>query len=237
MQRYKFINFPQKAIIIDNYCKNYEELTNNFPNIKSENHLSSRFSAFDKNFNYNKEVWVPFIKEHIGRHYLEHVCTLIEDHLLEWRPKLLKKIKLGDYTMSPRIKDVQKLEYQEGADILYDFKFGVGSNMQPSGKGTEVHVDFQNKIFQTMVYFPCIDDNGSGGDIHLTHVHEDGRFSNIVKCKYQPNRCLLYPHHPSGWHFVTARKSNFPRRGVGIIYTVKESLQEIDPKFFGQKYK
>ncbi len=238
MREYKFIDTPQTTIIIDNYCENYQELCNNFPYVKNENNLSERYSAFDKNFTYNKNIWIPFVEKHVGKQYLENICfTLIENHLLEWRPKLLERIKSGNYTIAPRVKDSQKQGYEDGADILYDFKFGIGTNMHSCGKGTEVHVDYQNKIFQTMIYFPHVGDTGTGGDLHLSKLHTDDSLFDIVKCTYKPNRCLVFPHHPSGWHFVTPRKSQFPRRGVGIIYTMKESLQEIDSKFFGQKYK
>ena len=118
MQKYTIIDDPQKAIIVDNYCENFEELTNNFPNIQS-----SKYSAFDERLDYNKKIWIPFIKEHIGKEYLEYVCDLVEDHLLEWRPKLLKKIRSGDYTIGPR-RTNYILNYEEGDDIRYDFKFG-----------------------------------------------------------------------------------------------------------------
>jgi hypothetical protein len=239
MQQYTFIDNPQKAIIVDNYCDNFEELTNNFPNIQS-----SKYSAFDKNLEYNKKIWIPFIQKHIGKEYLEYICDLVEDHLMEWRPKLLKKIRSGNYTIGPRRKNYI-LNYEEGEDIMYDFKFGSGGyGNETSGQdnifnsnmleGLPIHVDVQNKIFQTMIYFPCIGDDGVGGDIHLTKLDENDNLYDTVKCVYKENRALIFPHHPAGWHFVTPRKSNFPRRGVGVIYTVKESLQEISPELFGK---
>jgi len=237
MQKYTIIDDPQKVIIIDNYCENFEELTNNFPNIQS-----SKYSAFDKRLDYNKKIWIPFIEEHIGKEYLEYVCNLVEDHLLEWRPKLLKKIRSGNYTIGPRPTNCI-LGYEDGVDIMYDFKFGSGGSVGAVGKdnsfnsnmseGLPIHVDVQNKIFQTMIYFPCIGDNGVGGDIHVTKLDENDNLYDTVKCVYKENRALIFPHHPAGWHFVTRRKSNFPRRGVGVIYTVKESLQEISPELFG----
>lgn len=237
MQQYTFIDNPQKAIIIDNYCENFEELTNNFPNPQG------KCSAFDKSLDYNKKIWIPFIKEHIGKEYLEYVCNLVEDHLLEWRPKLLKKIKSGNYTIGPRQKNYI-LGYEEGVDIMYDFKFGAGLSNKLGGQdnifesnmieGLPIHVDVQNKIVQTMIYFPCIGDDGIGGDIHLTKLDENDNLYDTLKCTYKKNRALIFPHHPAGWHFVTSRKSNFPRRGVGVIYTVKESLQEIPPELFGK---
>ena len=237
MQKYTIIDDPQKVIIIDNYCENFEELTNNFPNIQS-----SKYSAFDKRLDYNKKIWIPFIEEHIGKEYLEYVCNLVEDHLLEWRPKLLKKIRSGNYTIGSRPTNCI-LGYEGGVDIMYDFKFGSGGSSRAVGKdnssnsnmsgGLPIHVDVQNKIFQTMIYFPCIGDNGVGGDIHVTKLDENDNLYDTVKCVYKENRALIFPHHPAGWHFVTPRKSNFPRRGVGVIYTVKESLQEISPELFG----
>ena len=239
MQKYTIIDDPQKANIVDNYCENFEELTNNFPNIQS-----SKYSAFDERLDYNKKIWIPFIKEHIGKEYLEYVCDLVEDHLLEWRPKLLKKIRSGDYTIGPR-RTNYILNYEEGDDIRYDFKFGsagygnensVQDNIFNSNtlEGLPIHVDVQNKIFQTMIYFPCAGDHGVGGDIHLTKLDENDNLYDTVKCVYKENRALIFPHHPAGWHFVTPRKSNFPRRGVGVVYTVKDSLQEISPKLFGK---
>jgi hypothetical protein len=237
MRKYTTIDCPQKIIVIDNYCENYEELCNNFPYLECLDNESRRSSAFDKSFNYNKNIWIPFIEEHISKKYLETTCDLLKDHLIEWRPKLFEKIKSGNYTLIPRKKDIDKISHEDEYDIFYDFKFGVGSNMQPSGKGTGVHVDFHNKIFQTMIYFPSFEDNGTGGDLHLTKLHQDGSFSDIVKCSYKPNRCVIFPHHPSGWHFVTPRKSKFARRGIGVVYTMRDSLQEIDSKFFAQKHK
>jgi hypothetical protein len=237
MRKYTFIDTPQKAIIIDNYCENYEELSNNFPIINNVNNQSYRFSAFDKSFSYNKNIWVPFIIEHISKKYLEITCDLLEDHFVQWRPKLFEKIKNGNYTITSRKKDSDKISHEDEYDIVYDFKFGWGSDQEPCGKGTAVHVDYQNKIFQTMIYFPSFGDNGTGGDLHLTKFHQDGSFSDTVKCSYKANRCVIFPHHPSGWHFITPRKSAFTRKGVGVIYTVRDSLQEIDSKFFAQKYK
>lgn len=57
MQKYTIIDDPQKVIIIDNYCENFEELTNNFPNIQS-----SKYSAFDKRLDYNKKFGFLLLK-------------------------------------------------------------------------------------------------------------------------------------------------------------------------------
>ena len=234
MKKYTSIDYPQKVIVIDNYCENYEELCNNFPDLGCMNNDARRASAFDKNFNYNKNIWISFVEEHISKKYLETTCDLLEDHLIQWRPKLFEKIKSKNYTLGFRGDENE-------CDISYDFKFGTGSDMQlnpkstSTGKGTEVHVDFQNKIFQTMIYFPNFEDNGIGGDFHLTKLYQDGSFYDVVKCSYKTNRAIIFPHHPSGWHFVTPRKSEFIRRGAAVIYTMREDLQEISPEFFGQK--
>lgn len=236
MQKYTFIDFPQRAVIIDNYCNilQYEELEKNFPDLGYM--VCATKSAFDKTFLYNKEVWVPFIQSHINRKYLESICDLFEDHFLKWRPKLFEKIKSGNYTMSNRQSEAQKISYSGNfPDILYDFKYAIGNTAYSSVKRTSVHVDFQNKIFQTMIYLPDNNDQGFGGDLHLTQVRTDDSLTNIVKCEYKKNRCVILPHHPSGWHFVTKRKSEYRRKGVGVVFTVREDLQEIDSKFFEQK--
>jgi hypothetical protein len=248
MRKYTFIDTPQKAIIIDNYCENFEELSNNFPHADVDGHEAKRFNLLSGNLKYDKGIWYPFIKKHLSREYFEETCLLIEDHLLEWRPKLLKKIKSGNYTWAirdPKV-DYDSVEY----DISCDFKFAFGVNRMSTkqdglpdifknekfftNKGIPPHVDSQNNIVQNMIYIPELEDNSSGGDMHLHKLRADGSLFDIVKCKYTHNRCLIFPHHPSGWHFVTPRESQFHRRAVAVIYTVKKSLQEIDPKFFAQ---
>jgi hypothetical protein len=227
MRSYKFNDFPQKFIVIDNYFEEdeYLKLEKNFPHIDEIQYLM-RFSALDPTFKYDKKIWIPVIKEHLNREYFESTCLLFEDHLIKWRPKLWEKIKSQNYTFGPRYS---------GCEIQYNFKFGVGNNENTSGKQCRVHVDIPILIFQSMIYLKHPEDQSNGGDIHLTEVKEDGSLCNTVRCKYTHNRCLIFPHHPSGWHFVGEGKSKYKRKGVGVIFEVRDDLQEISPEFFEQK--
>ena len=228
MRKYTFNDFPYKFIVIDNYCEEdeYLKLEKNFPYFPLVENKSMRVSALKKSFKFDKKIWGSFIYNHLTREYFESTCLLFEDHLIKWRPKIWEKIKSKKYTFGNR---------QSNAEIQYEFKFGIGNNEFTSGKESTVHVDFQNKIFQSMIYFKHPEDTSTGGNIHITNVKKDGSFCNTVKCNYIQNRCFIFPHHPSGWHFVSERKSEYVRKGAGAIFTVREDLQEISPEFFGQK--
>lgn len=224
------INFPNPLIVFDNYCENYEELEKLFPKkseLKSTRiyHHETSLTEFPDDYVFKLKEWDNLIKYHTSKEYFQVTCNLFEKTLIKWRPKLWNKIKSENYTYGAS---------SDKFDVYYDVVFITDSEYK-NMNGMSVHVDNQLKIFQTMIYFKNPKDYSTGGNLHLCNVKKDNKLYDIVKCKYSHNRTVILPHTPSGWHFVTPTNSQYDRKMINIIFSIREELQEIDSKFFEQK--
>jgi hypothetical protein len=206
----------------DNYLNNYEELERTFPSmedlLRSDKKLCQSVSEgkkpihiqgspFKSNLNLSRE-WRNLIDYHTSKEYFEKTFLSFPE-IRKYRPKLFDMIESG--------------VYYYGKDIQYEVLFIIDTK-KLIDEGLSIHLDNNNKVFQSMIYFKNPQDTMSDVNVHLSK--EDG--TEDLQVDYIQNRCLIMPFTPHNWHYVTPGSPRIHRRKmIDVIFTISEELQEL----------
>ena len=241
---------PWGTYLFDDYMNwdHYVELEKDFPSFEkvlqihspdgnTGNYDSVSVSAFNKQVALSP-IWQKFVKYHTSKFYFQYMFEKFDGIWKTWRPELKEKIYSRDYTMG--YEDSKRGTWHaaedtgdsDSPDIMYEFLFTHDLECM-NQHGLHVHVDRNDKIFQSMIYFRHPEDRCNDANLQLHYCHEWGNyFPGVVdkKVDYISNRSITLPFTPTSYHSVSPgdRTGNpYTRKMVNIMFRVRPGLREL----------
>jgi hypothetical protein len=239
---------PWGTYLFDDYVNwdNYVELEKDFPSFEKvmQIHASGKdvdgkydsvfASAFDERVVLSP-IWQKFVKYHTSKFYFQDIFEKFDGIWKTWRPELREKIYSRDYTIG-YMHSKKDTSESETPDIMYELLFTHDLECM-NEHGLHVHVDRDDKVFQSMIYFRHPEDRCNDANLQLHHCHEWGNyFPGIVdkKVDYISNRSVTLPFTPKSYHSVSPgdRTGNpYTRKMVNIMFRISPDLRQLDGDF------
>ena len=226
----------------------YVELEKDFPSFEKVLQIHSpdgntgkydsvSVSAFDEQVALSP-IWQKFVKYHTSKFYFQYMFEKFDGIWKTWRPELKEKIYSRDYTIGYEASKrgtwhaAEDTGESESPDIMYEFLFTHDLECM-NQHGLHVHVDRNDKIFQSMIYFRHPEDRCNDANLQLHYCHEWGNyFPGVVdkKVDYISNRSITLPFTPTSYHSVSPgdRTGNpYTRKMVNVMFRVRPGLREL----------
>ncbi len=218
---------PFPHLVLDNALDGelYHELENEYP----FEYRIDGYSGFANNTRYQisavdglrgtrlSPLWQEFVRYHTSEKFLEDVFTVFETALSAYYPKLSLPMHTGI-----RFKD-------KTADVWMDCQPGINSPVKKVSSVKGPHLDHQNELFASLLYFRHHEDTSEGGELELYRATRNPSFygQRLVKEKYvekvssvsyAPNRLIFFLNTIDSIHGVSPRgETPYTRRLTNII--------------------